>query len=71
LEDYLTRVDEKIWKMYWRLKIIVDGSREFKCVPNQIVCTQIANVISFRIGFEGNAKMIFERYPKSQDFRIE
>jgi hypothetical protein len=42
LEDYLTRVDEKIWKMYWRLKIIVDGSREFKCVPNQIVCTQFA-----------------------------
>jgi hypothetical protein len=71
LEDYLTRVDDKMWKMYWRLKIIVDGSHEFKCVPNQIVCTQCANVISLRIGFEGNAKMIFERYPKSQDFRLE
>jgi hypothetical protein len=54
-------VDDKIWIVYWSLNIIVDGSHEFKCVPDQIVCTQFANVISLQVGFEGNAKTIFER----------
>jgi hypothetical protein len=64
-------VDDKIWKVYWSLKIIIDGSNEFKCVPNQIMCTQFANVISLQVGFEGNAKTMFERYPKSQGSRLE